>query len=112
MNRRQIVSAAVAAAVSLVLAGCGDKTPQELKVGATAGPHAAIVARVKRAVAQPSFVGALELDVTTSCGFAVSPADSLFPDDVRVIADRRMYEDKEATHRAQRQAALADEDAP
>ena len=71
-----------------------------------------IVARVKRAVAQPSFVGALELDVTTSCGFAVSPADSLFPDDVRVIADRRMYEDKEATHRAQRQAALADEDAP
>ena len=52
MNRRQIVSAAVAAAVSLVLAGCGDKTPQELKVGATAGPHAAIVAEAAKVAAK------------------------------------------------------------
>lgn len=52
MNRRQIVSAAVAAAVSLVLAGCGDKTPQELKVGATSGPHAAIVAEAAKVAAK------------------------------------------------------------
>ena len=52
MNRRQIVSAAVAAAVSLVLVGCGDKTPQELKVGATSGPHAAIVAVAAKVAAK------------------------------------------------------------
>ena len=52
MNRRQIVSAAVAAAVSLVLVGCGDKTPQELKVGATSGPHAAIVAEAAKVAAK------------------------------------------------------------
>ncbi len=52
MNRRQVVSAAVAAAVSLVLAGCGDKTSQELKVGATAGPHAAIVAEAAKVAAK------------------------------------------------------------
>ena len=28
---------------SLLLSGCGDKKPPELKVGATAGPHAANV---------------------------------------------------------------------
>ena len=52
MNRRQIVSAAVAAAVSLVFVGCGDKTPQELKVGATSGPHAAIVAEAAKVAAK------------------------------------------------------------
>lgn len=52
MNRRQIVSAAVAAAVSLVLAGCGDKTSQELKVRATAGPHAAIVTEAAKVAAK------------------------------------------------------------
>ena len=71
-----------------------------------------IVARVKRAVAQLSVVGAGKMDVTTSCGFALSPADSLFPDDVRELADRRMYEDKEATRRAQLKAAFAEDDTP
>lgn len=70
-----------------------------------------IVARVKRAVAQLSVVGAGEMDVTTSCGFALSPEDSLLPDDVRELADRRMYEDKEATRRAQLKAAFAKDDA-
>ena len=43
MNRRQFVSAAVAAAVSLVLAGCGDKAPQELKVAAKSGLKVKVV---------------------------------------------------------------------
>ncbi len=34
--------------MSLVLAGCGDKAPQEVKVGATAGPHAAIVSEAAK----------------------------------------------------------------
>ena len=52
------------------------------------------------------------MDVTTSCGFALSPADSLFPDDVRELADRRMYEDKNAMRRAQLKAAFAEDDTP
>ncbi len=34
--------------MSLVLAGCGDKAPQEVKVGATVGPHAAIVSEAAK----------------------------------------------------------------
>ena len=67
---------------------------------------------MKHAVAQLSVVGAGEMDVTTSCGFALSPEDSLLPDDVRELADRRMYEDKEATRRAQLKAAVAEDDTP
>ena len=42
MIRRTFICTAVAAAAALVLTGCGEK-PHELKVGATSGPHAAIV---------------------------------------------------------------------
>ena len=45
MQRFQFLKLAVAAviAVPLLLSGCGDKKTAELKVGATAGPHAANV---------------------------------------------------------------------
>lgn len=52
MLRRVFVSAAAAAVAAVLLTGCGDK-PHELKVGATAGPHAAIVAEAAK-VAQKS----------------------------------------------------------
>ena len=45
MQRFQFLKLAAAAviAVPLLLSGCGDKKTAELKVGATAGPHAANV---------------------------------------------------------------------
>lgn len=45
MQRFQFLKLAAAAviAVPLLLSGCGDKKTSELKVGATAGPHAANV---------------------------------------------------------------------
>ena len=45
MQRFQFLKLAAAAviAVPLLLSGCGDKKSTELKVGATAGPHAANV---------------------------------------------------------------------
>lgn len=78
MNRRQIVSAAVAAAVSLVLAGCGDKTPQELKVGATSGPHAAIVAEAAKVAAKSGLkVKVVEFTdyITPNCALADKALD-------------------------------------
>ncbi len=57
-----------------------------------------IVDRVKSAVAEPCRLAGRELRVTTSCGFAKCPTDSASPEEIRILADRRMYEDKLAMH--------------
>ncbi len=54
--------------------------------------------KIKGLVCQPMHIGDLTLRVGISCGFAVCPADSTNPEEVCTIADRRMYEDKEASH--------------
>ena len=51
--RRQIIAAAVAAvAVTSVLTGCGSQKSEEIKVGATAGPHSAIVNEAAKVAAK------------------------------------------------------------
>ncbi len=58
----------------------------------------AIVERVKEAVSAPYLLATRELRVTTSCGWAKCPADSASPEEIRILADHRMYEDKVAMH--------------
>ena len=51
--RRQIIAAAVAAvAVTSVFTGCGSQKSEEIKVGATAGPHSAIVNEAAKVAAK------------------------------------------------------------
>lgn len=48
MLRRFLISATAAAVAAVLLAGCGADKPREFKVGATSGPHAAIVAEAAK----------------------------------------------------------------
>ena len=57
-----------------------------------------IEARVKEAVAQSCNLGAVTVTVSTSCGCACCPGDTDSPEEARILADHRMYLDKEFTH--------------
>ena len=79
MQRFQFLKLAAAAviAVPLLLSGCGDKKSTELKVGATAGPHAANVQKAAEVAKQqglPRLVAARlkkheSRSPTRGCGF-------------------------------------------
>ena len=96
-------------AVSDRLTGCVRSEDKVFRVGGdefcivTAGTPSeadclAMVERVKEAVSAPYLLATRELRVTTSCGWAKCPADSASPEEVRILADHRMYEDKVAMH--------------
>ncbi len=50
--------------------------------------------RIKRVLGEPYQVAGHTLQISASCGFATYPADSDHVDQIRILADQRMYEDK------------------
>ncbi len=56
------------------------------------------VEKIRETILQPVELDGLELRVGTSCGWAAYPAESASCEEIRVLADQRMYEDKERNH--------------
>lgn len=53
-----------------------------------------MVRRIKRVIDQPFNIEGRLLSVDTSCGYAIYPEHSQKIDEIRIMADHRMYEDK------------------
>ena len=53
------------------------------------------VEKIKSVIRQPYVLAQKTIEVGTSCGFAVYPADSADVRTIRILADHRMYQDKE-----------------
>ena len=50
--------------------------------------------QIRNALAQPFVINGNELNIGTSCGSAIYPADDEDVRQIRILADQRMYEDK------------------
>ncbi len=57
-----------------------------------------MVASLKKAISTPFDIDGNVISVGTSCGYAIYPHDSHVPAQIRILADRRMYEDKKKNH--------------
>lgn len=57
------------------------------------------VEKIKSVIRQPYVLDQKTIEVGTSCGFAVYPADSADARTIRILADHRMYQDKEKNGR-------------
>ncbi len=57
-----------------------------------------MVASLKKAISTPFDIDGNVISVGTSCGYAIYPYDSHVPAQIRMLADRRMYEDKKKNH--------------
>lgn len=53
-----------------------------------------MVRRIKRVIDRPFDIEGRLLSVDTSCGYAIYPEHSQKIDEIRIMADHRMYEDK------------------
>ena len=53
-----------------------------------------MVRRIKNAIDRPFDIEGRLLSVDTSCGYAIYPEHSQKIDEIRIMADHRMYEDK------------------
>ena len=53
------------------------------------------VEKIRAAIREPYCLNGIEIRVGTSCGCAVYPADSADVKNIRILADQRMYEDKQ-----------------
>ena len=53
-----------------------------------------MVRRIKRVIDRPFNIEGRLLSVDTSCGYAIYPEHSQKIDEIRIMADHRMYEDK------------------
>ena len=61
--------------------------------------RADIVKDIKAAITKPFAIDGNEIRVGTSCGYAVYPYDTDSVEEIRILADKRMYADKEVSHR-------------
>lgn len=60
--------------------------------------RAARIEKIRKAVLAPITLDGVTLTVGTSCGSAAYPDESRSTEEIRVLADQRMYEDKEKNH--------------
>ncbi len=56
------------------------------------------IEKIREAILAPITIDGITVTVGTSCGSAVYPAESRSTEEIRVLADQRMYEDKEQNH--------------
>ncbi len=63
-----------------------------------------MVQRVKDAIDRPFDIGGRCICVNVSCGYAVFPEEGSTAEEIRILADRRMYRDKE--HHEEREKVL------
>lgn len=56
------------------------------------------VALIRKTILKPFDIDGNHLCVSTSCGCASYPEEAAHTEDIRIIADQRMYEDKEKNH--------------
>lgn len=56
------------------------------------------IEKIRSVVRAPIVIDGVTLTVGTSCGSAVYPDESRSTEEIRVLADQRMYEDKEINH--------------
>ena len=57
------------------------------------------IQQIRQAILAPITIEGVTVTVGTSCGSAVYPSESRSTEEIRVLADQRMYEDKEKNHR-------------
>uniref|UniRef100_UPI003FEEE300 diguanylate cyclase domain-containing protein n=1 Tax=Roseburia sp. TaxID=2049040 RepID=UPI003FEEE300 len=60
----------------------------------------ALIASIKEHIEKPLQIDDITLYMGTSCGYAAYPSESTDTEALIKIADERMYQDKEAAHRA------------
>lgn len=53
-----------------------------------------ITARIKKIISRPFSIENSDIEIAISCGYALYPLEGQSTDDVRILADHRMYKDK------------------
>ncbi len=57
-----------------------------------------VIARVKKIISRPFAIDGIEIAIDLSCGYALYPKESGDIEEVRILADHRMYKDKIENH--------------
>mgnify|MGYP000361577796 FL=1 len=78
----------------------GDEFALIVNGAVTEGFCKSRVEKIKAAIREPYRLKAAEVQVSTSCGCAVYPCDSDDVRAIRILADHRMYEDKQRSGRS------------
>lgn len=78
----------------------GDEFALIVNRAVTEGFCKSRVEKIKAAIREPYRLKDAEVQVSTSCGCAVYPSDSDDVRAIRILADHRMYEDKQRTGRS------------
>lgn len=76
----------------------GDEYAVIINAAISSSRRNEMVANLKKAICQPFVIDGNVISVGTSCGYAIYPFDSNESAQIRILADRRMYEEKNKNH--------------